>query len=235
VGLAVSSLAEFCIAMSLAGTVAAAGSAGLSHVVLATTEVESRSAVQSSGAFAVQWLGEQVRQAGALTPPTTVDASHPVTPALPVPLSADSAGSAGDRLRLRHESQTDCLGNSKVSGVAYYDAARNPAALTQDNLIYVSLTATGGPSLMCDPDNSGPATAQPVATQVLGLWLRLRLDGDTRWLRPAAVTDWGRVRLVEVCLVLQGARNACPSDTSGSRSADPRLWVGVFRLRNAPS
>lgn len=226
-------LTDVCIALGLAGLLTLVASGVVAHVGALRESLEDSTLARGSGIAAMTWLGEQIRQAGALAPPPTVDAQRPMSPTLVPALSADSAGIAGDRLLIRHESRTDCLGNARVSGQVYFDTTRKPVALTQSNLIYVSRTATGGPSLMCDPDASGPAVAQAFASQVDSMRLRFWLRGGSAWLDRASVSSWSDVQAVEVCLVLTGgAASACPS-SSGAGPRPPRVLVGVFSLRNA--
>lgn len=226
-------LTDVCIALALASVLALAATGVTAHLGAARETLEAAAQARASGTAALIWIGDQIRQAGALAPPPTVDSQHPVSPALVPAISADSAGVAGDRLLIRHESRTDCLGNTRSGGQTYFDATRKPAALTQSNLVYVSRTATGGPSLMCDPDASGPATAQAFASQVESMRLRFWLRGGNAWLAVAAVTSWADVQVVEVCLVLTGGvASSCPSSgNAGPRS--PRILVSTFALRNA--
>ena len=86
---------------------------------------------------------------------------------------------------------------------------------------------------MCDPDGSGPATAQAFASQVESMYLRFRLRGNAVWQSRAAVGAWEQVQAIEVCLVLTGGRaSACPSQ-GGSSPWPPRVLISVFALRNA--
>ncbi len=226
-------LADACVALALAGLLAVTAAGVNAHVSGARAALEPALQARASGAAAMAWLGTQIRQSGALLPPDTVDAAHPLVPPLRPALRAETVGIAGDRLQIRHESRTDCLGGNRASGQNYVEPTRDPVVLTQTNHIFVSRTATGGPSLMCDPDGSGPATAQAFASQIESIHLRFRLQGGTAWQDPAAVTDWDQVRAVEVCLVLAGGRSsACPA-RGGSGPWPTRLLVGVFALRNA--
>jgi hypothetical protein len=179
------------------------------------------------------WIGDQIRQASALAPSLTVDSKHPGSPTLVPAVSAYSVGVAGDRRLIRHESRNDCLGNTRSIGQSNFDATGKPAALTQSNLVYVSRTATGGPSLMCDSDASGPAIAQPFASQVESMRLRFWLRGGSAWLAVAAVSSWASAQAIEVCLVpTGGVASNCPSSGSACLRS-PRIMVGVFALRNA--
>jgi hypothetical protein len=226
-------LVDASIALALAGVLALAAAGVTAHLSAARATLEPALQARSSGTAAMAWLGTQIRQAGALSPPATVDAGHPVSPPLTPALSAEPAGVAGERLLIRHESRTDCLGASRVAGQTYHDPARDPPTLTQTNHLYVSRTATGGPSLVCDPDGPGSATAQAFALQIESMHLRFRLRDGTAWQGRAAVTDWQQVQAVEVCLVLTGGRAAaCPSQ-GGAGPWPPRIMVGVFALRNA--
>jgi len=226
-------LADACIALALAGIVALAVAGVHSHVASARAALEPVLQARAGGSAAMTWLGGQIRQAGALLPPVTVDAAHPLPPALQPAVSAEAAGVAGERLLIRHESRTDCLGSNRASGQLYFDAGRDPSVITQTNHIFVSRSATGGPSLMCDPDGGGPATAQAFASQVDAMHLRFRLRGSTVWLTRPAVITWEQVQAVEVCLVLTGGRaSSCPSQGASSPWS-PRVLIGVFALRNA--
>ncbi len=226
-------LIDACIALGLAGVLALAAAGVHAHVSAARGELEPGLQARAAGSAALAWLGAQIRQAGALLPPDTVDAAHPLPPALQPAVSAQAAGVAGDRLLIRHESRTDCLGGNRTSGQDYFDATRDPPAITQINHVFVSRAATGGPSLMCDPDGSGPATAQAFSAQIEAMYLRFRLRGGTAWQGRAAVSTWEQVQAVEVCLVLTGGRaSACPSQ-GGSSLWPPSVLIGVFALRNA--
>lgn len=225
-------LIDACIALGLTSLLVLAAAGLASETGVGRVRLDSEMQSRSNGSAALVWLGDQIRQAGALQPPLTVDALHPVSPPLRPVLSADSGGAAGDRLLIRHESRKDCLGNSRSAGQDYYDATREPAALTQSNLIYVSRTATGGPSLMCDPDAEGPVSAQAFASQIEAMRLRFWLRGGSAWVARASVSAWDNVRSVEVCLVLTGGRTAdCPT-ASGGRGRSSRILLGVFSLRN---
>lgn len=226
-------LVDACIALALAGVITLAAAGIYAHASAARTALEPALQARTNGSAAMTWLGGQLRQAGALLPPATVDAAHPLSPPLQPALSAEPAGISGERLLIRHESRTDCLGSSRASGQLYFDDTREPALLTQTNHIFVSRTATGGPSLMCDPDGSGPATAQAFAAQIEAMYLRFRLRSSAAWQGRAAVSNWEQVQAVEVCLVLTGGRaSACPSQ-GGSSPWPPRVLIGVFALRNA--
>lgn len=225
-------LIDTCVALALSSLLALAAAGVMAHVAALRGSIEPALQGRTSGRAAMAWLGDQIRQAGALAPPPTVDSQNAMPPTLRPALSADSIGVAGDRLTLFHESRSDCLGNARVGGRLYFDAARKPVALTQANSIYVSRTATGGPSLMCDPDGPGTASAQAFAAQIEAMQLRFWLRGGAAWLSPAAVTTWDTVQAVEVCLVLSGERlSACPSG-NGSGPRSPRVVVGAFALRN---
>ncbi|MBU3694665.1 MAG: hypothetical protein FGM40_07550 [Rhodocyclaceae bacterium] len=225
-------LTDACVALALAGLLALAAAGLTAQVGASRVRLDASLQARTTASAALSWVGDQIRQAGALQPPPTVDAARPVSPPLRPALSADSGGVAGDRLLIQHESRTDCLGNTRSAGQDYYDTARRPVALTQSNLVYVSRTATGGPSLMCDPDASGPATAQAFASQIEAMQLRFWLRGGSAWVARTAVSAWDSVQLVEVCLVLTGGRlSDCPAATDAVRS--PRVLVGVFGLRNA--
>jgi hypothetical protein len=226
-------LVDACIALALAGTLALAAAGIYAHVAAARAELDPALQARAAGSAAMTWLGGQIRQAGALLPPAVVDVAHPVAPAVQPLVSAEAAGIAGDRLLIHHESRTDCLGNQRASGQAYFDATRDPPVIAQINHIYVSRTATGGPSLMCDPDGSGSATAQAFAAQVEAMHLRFRLRGTTIWHGRAAVSNWSAVQAVEVCLVLSsGSATACPAQ-GGASPWPPGVLIGVFALRNA--
>jgi len=226
-------LVDACIALVLAGVVMLAAAGVQAHVSGARAALEPALQARAGGGAAMTWLGGQIRQAGALLLPAAVDATHPVSPALAPAVTAESAGVAGDRLLIRHESRTDCLGGNRASGQVYYDATRDPQVITQTNHVFVSRTATGGPSLMCDPDGNGPATAQAFSAQIEAMHLRFRLRGSTVWQSRAGVITWEQVQAVEVCLVLTGGRaSACPSQ-GGSSPWPPRVLIGVFALRNA--
>jgi len=226
-------LVDACIALALAGVLASAAAGVYAHVASARATLEPTLQARAGGGAAMTWLGGQIRQAGALLPPATVDATHPVSPALQPAITAESAGVAGDRLLIRHESRTDCLGGNRASGQLYVDATRDPAVLTQTNHLFVSRSATGGPSLMCDPDGGGPATAQAFAAQVEAMHLRFRLYGGSAWQGRAAVSVWEQVQAVEVCLVLAGGRASASPSLGGSSPWSPRVLIGVFALRNA--
>lgn len=226
-------LIDACIGLALAGAITLAAAGVYAHVSGARAALEPTLQARAGGGAAMTWLGGQIRQAGAQLPPATVDAAHPVSPALQPAITAEPAGAAGDRLLFRHESRTDCLGSNRASGQLYVDATRDPMVLTQTNHVFVSRNATGGPSLMCDPDGSGPATAQAFAAQIEAMHLRFRLRGDANWHARAAVSRWEQVQAVEVCLVLTGGRAAaCPSQ-GGSSPWPSRVLIAVFALRNA--
>lgn len=226
-------LLDTCVALALAGLLLLAAAGLGSEASQGGMRLDAELQARSNGNAALAWLGDQIRQAGASLPPPTVDAGRPVSPALRPALSADSGGSAGDRLLIVHESRKDCLGNSRSSGQDYYDAARSPAALTQSNLIYVSRTATGGPALMCDADAGGPVSAQAFASQIEAMRLRFWLRGVPSWVSRASVSVWDDVQAVEICLVLNGGDAAdCPGSSNPGRRSS-RVLVGVFRLRNA--
>ena len=226
-------LLDTCVALALSGLLLLAAAGLDSEAGRGGMKLDAELQARSNGNAALAWLGDQVRQAGAVLPPPTVDAGRPVSPALRPALSADSGGSAGDRLLIVHESRKDCLGNSRSSGQDYYDAARSPAALTQSNLIYVSRTATGGPALMCDADAAGPVSAQAFASQIEAMRLRFWLRGIPAWVSVASVSAWEDVQAVEICLVHTGGdATDCPvSANPAGRSS--RVLIGVFRLRNA--
>ncbi len=226
-------LIDACIGLALAGGVTLAAVGVYAHVSAARAALEPTLQARAGGGAAMTWLGGQIRQAGALLPPATVDAAHPVSPALRPAITAESAGVAGDRLLIRHESRTDCLGSNRASGQLYVDATRDPMVLIQTNHVFVSRNATGGPSLMCDPDGSGPATAQAFTAQVEAMYLRFRLRGGATGLGRAAISGWEQVQAVEVCLVLTGGHAAaCPSQ-GGSSPWPSRVLIAVFALRNA--
>ncbi len=225
-------LADACIALAMAGVLALSAASINAHLGAARSALEPALQARSAGSAAMSWLGDQIRQAGAVVPPETVDAKRPVSAPLRPALSAEAAGGAGDRLIIHHESRTDCLGNTRVSGQTYVDTTREPRVLTQTNHIYVSRSASGGPSLMCDPDGPGSANAQAFSAHIEALRLRFRLRDSNDWFETAAVKHWGAVQAVEVCLVLSGGTaESCPSAGS-SRLWSPRLLVGVFALRN---
>lgn len=226
-------LTDACVALALSGTLALTAAGLAAHLGAAHGALEPALQARSTGRAAMAWLGDQIRQSGAVFPPDTVDAQHLVSQPLRPAIGAEPAGVAGDRLVIRHESRTDCLGSSRVSGQAYVDTHRQPVALLQSNHIYVSRTATGGPSLMCDPDGPGAATAQAFSAQIEAMHLRFRLRGSTSWVERAAVSAWDQVQAVEVCLVLTGGHAAdCPAFI-GTGLRPPHLLVGVFALRNA--
>jgi len=226
-------LIDACVALALAGLLALAAAGVMAQLGAARASLEPALQARSAGGAALVWLGDQIRQAGALLPPDTIDANRPAPVPLRPALSAEAAGAAGDRLIIRHESRSDCLGNARVGGQAYLDTSREPRVLTQTNHIYVSRSATGGPSLMCDPDGPGSATAQAFSAHIEAMRLRFRLRGNTEWLDTAAVSAWDQVQAVEVCLVLSGGTAAaCPARGAGGHWP-PQLLVGVFALRNA--
>ena len=226
-------LVDACIALGLAGMLALAAAGVAAHVNAMRVSLEPALEARASGQAALIWLGDQIRQGGAFLPPATVNPQNPMLGALSPALGADSIGTAGDRLTIRHESRTDCLGNARIGGRDYHDPTRKPPTITQTNLIYVSRTATGGPSLMCDPDGPGTATAQAFASQIEAMQLRFWLRGVGGWRVVSAVSAWDTVQAVEVCLVLTGGKLAdCPA-TAGSTVRPLRVLVGVFTLRNA--
>lgn len=226
-------LLDTCVALALAGLLLLAAAGLGSEAGRGGMRLDAELQARSNGNAALTWLGDQIRQAGAILPPLTVDAGSPVSPALRPVLSADSGGSAGDRLLIFHESRKDCLGNSRSSGQDYYDADRTPAALTQSNLIYVSRTAAGGPALMCDADAGGPVSAQAFASQIEAMRLRFWLRGVPGWVSRTSVSVWADVQAVEICLVLTGGDTAdCPG-SSNPLGRSSRVLIGVFRMRNA--
>lgn len=233
------SLLDLCIGMLVASMLMVAVVSLGSALVQQREAQQARLQALASGQSALRWIGEAIRQAGAITPPDRVDATHPMPVALSTLVLADaSVSSAGDRLRVRHESRTDCLDYGKALST-YHDPSRTPATLLQENWFYVSTSATGGPSLMCDPDGTGGVAAQALAGSIAELRLRFRVGGSQTWLSASAVADWRAVSAVEVCLrllltVAQPGR--CPGTAGASdMGAAPDLLLGVYRLRNRPA
>lgn len=226
-------LIDACIALVLAALLATAAAALSARVGATRSVLEPDLQARAAGAAAMAWIGDQVRQSGALLPPDTVDSLHPMAAPFQPLLTAEANGAAGERLVIRHESRTDCLGASRVAGRPYADPLRDPPVVTQTNVIYVSRTATGGPSLMCDPDAAGSATPQAFASGIEALHLRFRHRGNAGWLNTNGVADWSGVIAVEVCLVLSGgSSSACPS-VGGMTTPSARRLLSVFALRNA--
>ncbi len=225
------------IALAIGLTLASAVLSVTASLQRAVTAHAESVQVEVPAAQALYWLADALRQAGSRVPPPSISPQTPLAPPLsPILWAQQGIAGAGHRLFVIHESRTDCLGSSRVLQTPYHDPSRQPPTLTQTNVYFVSPTATGGSSLMCDVDGPGNTAPQAFASQIRGLWLRFQLHGRAGWHSPASVSDWTRVRAVEICLLLlraAGTKESCPGDSEAAALPAPTRLVSHVILRNA--